>query len=69
MSKRRTETEEDLIIGYFMDRAPGAIVTMQATINSIVRRRFSDDTAVTPRRGRPPGVKNKPKVAVAEMPA
>lgn len=50
-----------------MDRAAGDITTMQATINSIVRRRFAID-AEAPKRGRPPGARNKAKTAVAEMP-
>ena len=68
MSSRRQESEEDKIIGYFMDHPAGDVTTMQATINSIVRRRFADGTD-TPRRGRPPGARNKPKADVAQMPA
>jgi hypothetical protein len=62
----RRQSDEDRIIGYFMDRAAGDIAAMQATINSIVRRRFSGEA---PKRGRPAGARNKEKTAVAQMPA
>lgn len=67
-SRRRSESEEDRIIGFFMDRPPSEVAGMQAAINSIVRRRFADGTD-TPRRGRPPGARNKPKTEIAQMPA
>lgn len=62
----RRLTDEDRIIGYFMERSVSDIEAMLPIIQSIVRRRIATE-AKAPARGRPPGTRNKSKAEVAEM--